>query len=45
VPWVSQRFGWWLQPAGRETEKRNLIGIVVVVALYGVALFAFSWVP
>jgi antibiotic biosynthesis monooxygenase (ABM) superfamily enzyme len=45
VPWVSQRFRWWLQPAGRETEKRNLIGIVVVVALYGVALFAFSWVP
>jgi antibiotic biosynthesis monooxygenase (ABM) superfamily enzyme len=42
VPWVSQRFGWWLQPAGSETEKRNLIGIVVVVALYGVALFAFS---
>jgi antibiotic biosynthesis monooxygenase (ABM) superfamily enzyme len=45
VPWVSQRFGWWLQPAGSETEKRNLFGILVVVALYGVALFAFSRFP
>jgi antibiotic biosynthesis monooxygenase (ABM) superfamily enzyme len=45
VPWVSKRFDWWLQPAGIETEKRNLIGIVVVVVLYGLLLLAFSRFP
>ena len=45
VPWVSKRFGWWLKPAGSESEKRTLLGIAVIVALYGVLLFVFSRFP
>ena len=45
VPWVSKRFDWWLKPAGSESDKRTLIGIGVVVVLYGVLLFAFSRFP
>jgi antibiotic biosynthesis monooxygenase (ABM) superfamily enzyme len=45
VPWVSGRFSWWLQPAGGETQRRAALGIVVVLALYGLWLFAFSRFP
>lgn len=45
VPWMSKRFAWWLKPAGSESKKRTLLGIVVVVALYGVLLFVFSRFP
>jgi antibiotic biosynthesis monooxygenase (ABM) superfamily enzyme len=45
VPWVGKRFGWWLQPAGSETQRLNLIGAVAVVALYALFLLAFSRFP
>lgn len=45
APWVSHRFGWWLQPAGSETRKQNLLGIAAVVALYGLLLLVFSRFP
>jgi antibiotic biosynthesis monooxygenase (ABM) superfamily enzyme len=45
VPWVSKRFDWWLQPAGSETQKRDLTGLVAIVVLYGLLLLAFSQFP
>lgn len=45
VPWISGRFTWWLQPAGSETERRNLIGVVIIVALYALLLVLFSQLP
>jgi hypothetical protein len=45
VAWSSGRFGWWLQPAGSDTqEKRNFQGITALVGLYGplAELFAIS---
>lgn len=45
APWMSKRFAWWLIPAGSESEKRTLLGIGVIVALYGVLLFVFSRFP
>jgi uncharacterized protein len=45
APWVSHRFAWWLQPAGSETQKQSLLGIVAVVALYALLLLIFSRFP
>lgn len=45
VPWVGKRFAWWLQPAGMETRKLTIIGIIAIVALYGLFLLAFSRFP
>ncbi|MCC7023658.1 MAG: antibiotic biosynthesis monooxygenase [Thermomicrobiales bacterium] len=45
VPWVSGRFGWWLHPAGEETERRNVTGIAILIALYVLLLMAFSQFP
>jgi antibiotic biosynthesis monooxygenase (ABM) superfamily enzyme len=43
VPWVSRRFAWWINPAG-DPRRANLIGIAVIVALYGLLLLLFSQV-
>jgi len=45
APWVSHRFGWWLQPAGSETRKQTLLGIGAIVALYALLLLVFSRFP
>jgi uncharacterized protein len=45
VPWISGRFHWWLQPAGSETQKRNLQGVIALVVLYGLLLLIFSRFP
>jgi uncharacterized protein len=42
VPWISGRFSWWLEPAGSATERRDLRGIAIVVALYALLLLVFS---
>jgi hypothetical protein len=45
VPWAVHRFGWWLQPAGEESEKRTLQGTAIIVALYALLLLIFSRFP
>ena len=45
VPWISGRFGWWLQPAGSETRQRTVVGIAVLLVLYALLLLAFSQFP
>lgn len=42
VPWVSHRFNWWINPAGDDPRRTNLIGAAVIVALYA-ALLVFFW--
>jgi uncharacterized protein len=44
VPWVSHRFSWWINPAGGDPQRVNLIGVAVIVALYAVLLLFFSQV-
>ena len=41
LPWTSNRFSWWLQPAGPKVGLRELGGAVLVVALYGLMVSAF----
>lgn len=43
VPLVSRRFNWWINPAG-DPVRVNLIGVVVLVALYGLLMLVFSQV-
>jgi antibiotic biosynthesis monooxygenase (ABM) superfamily enzyme len=41
VPWTSDRLSWWLQPTGVKSRRIEVIGTVLVVALYAVMLVAF----
>ena len=43
VPWTSRRFLWWLQPTVPARQWSGTIGIVLVLALYGVLVAAFTW--
>ncbi len=43
VPWVSNRFAWWLQPTGPAVSRIKLGGLVLLTALYALMLFVFSW--
>lgn len=41
LPWTSTHFSWWLQPSGPNLKRVEIAGAVLVVALYGLMLFAF----
>jgi uncharacterized protein len=41
VPWVSERFSWWLQPVGGSPARTNAAGAALVVALYALMLVGF----
>jgi uncharacterized protein len=41
VLWTSNRFSWWLQPAGPNSRRLELAGTVLVIALYGLMVLAF----
>jgi uncharacterized membrane protein len=41
VPWMAERFSWWLQPAGAHPRRIEVAGVALVVALYGVMLLVF----
>jgi uncharacterized protein len=43
VPWTSQRFGWWLQPARPKRHWCSITGMVLVAGLYCVMIAAFTW--
>jgi antibiotic biosynthesis monooxygenase (ABM) superfamily enzyme len=42
VPWVSNRFGWWLAPAHNATRWTSLAGAALLLLLYALCLFLFS---
>ena len=39
VPWLMQKFEWWLNPKKELQRKHTILGIVVVLMLYIIALF------
>jgi antibiotic biosynthesis monooxygenase (ABM) superfamily enzyme len=41
VPWVANRFGWWLQPTGSQPLRAHLLGAGIILALYAVMVVAF----
>jgi antibiotic biosynthesis monooxygenase (ABM) superfamily enzyme len=41
VPWVSNRFAWWLRPAASPSTTTDLAGAALVVGLYALTLLAF----
>lgn len=41
VPWVSNRFVWWLQPAGNSARWVDLAGTALLVVLYAAMVLAF----
>jgi antibiotic biosynthesis monooxygenase (ABM) superfamily enzyme len=41
VPWMSNRFSWWLQPASRNPKAINIAGTLLLVAIYTLMMFAF----
>ncbi len=44
VPWVANRFGWWLVPSANGLSKANLLGAGIILALYAamVGVFYFA---
>ena len=43
VPWTSEVFSWWLQPAHSNSLRRQLAGTGVLIALYATMIVAFNW--
>ncbi len=41
VPWVANRFSWWLQPAGRHVMRTHLLGAGIILALYAAMVLVF----
>ena len=41
VPWVANRFGWWLRPKGPQPMRTHLLGAGIIIALYAVMVVAF----
>jgi antibiotic biosynthesis monooxygenase (ABM) superfamily enzyme len=42
VPWISQVFGWWLQPGATQRRRATVGGAALVIALYAAWLALFS---
>ena len=42
VPWASRLFGWWLTPGASAGRRLDVLGVVVLLALYAGLLLAFS---
>jgi antibiotic biosynthesis monooxygenase (ABM) superfamily enzyme len=41
VPWVANRFGWWLQPVGKHLLRTHLLGAGIILALYAIMVVVF----
>jgi len=41
VPWVANRFGWWLQPAKRQAMRTHLLGAGIIVLMYAAMVVVF----
>ncbi|MDR3550472.1 MAG: antibiotic biosynthesis monooxygenase [Candidatus Babeliales bacterium] len=40
VPWLMQKFQWWLNPQKGSENRDTILGALVVLLLYAIALFA-----
>ena len=43
VPAAGRAFGWWLYPRGRVRPIATAVGVLLVVALYGLSLVIAWW--
>jgi len=43
VPWASNRFSWWLQPADGSARWIDVAGAGLVVGLYALLVLVFTW--
>ncbi len=43
IPLASRRLGWWLQPTAGGPARTAVGGTLLVLALYGVMVAAFTW--
>jgi antibiotic biosynthesis monooxygenase (ABM) superfamily enzyme len=43
VPWVANKFGWWLAPNANGMTRANLLGTGAILALYAVMLVVFYY--
>ena len=41
VPWVANRFGWWLHPKGSQPLRTHLLGAGIIAAMYAIMVVAF----
>jgi antibiotic biosynthesis monooxygenase (ABM) superfamily enzyme len=41
VPWVANKFSWWLAPSANGTTKPNLLGTGIILALYAAMVVVF----
>jgi uncharacterized protein len=41
VPWVSERFAWWLQPVDANRRRTDIAGAALIVVLYALMVLAF----
>jgi hypothetical protein len=44
VPAADRLFGWWLYPRRRRRPVTTVLGVAVVVALYGLSLVLARWI-
>ncbi|MEX1294784.1 MAG: antibiotic biosynthesis monooxygenase [Candidatus Limnocylindrales bacterium] len=44
VPAAHRVFGWWLYPRGRTKSVATVVGVAVVVVLYGISLALTRWI-
>lgn len=42
VPWLTKHFIWWLEPSDKNKRKNTILGVLVVIALYGLSLLC-AW--
>lgn len=42
VPWISQRFGWWLQPSKVQPQRATWLGTGLVIMIYILLVAAFT---
>jgi len=43
LPWTSNRFSWWLQPAREAARWIDFAGAGFVIGLYALSVFVFAW--
>jgi antibiotic biosynthesis monooxygenase (ABM) superfamily enzyme len=41
VPWISRRFGWWLQPRV-QSVRTDALGTIAMIGLYAALITGFS---
>jgi len=41
VPWVANRFGWWLRPQEPQPMRTHVLGASIIIALYAAMVVAF----